>query len=157
MIRPHGVRGKIQVDCHGVAPQEVLTLTEVRIGPKVDHLTIYRVLRIKPYKGLLILELEGFSHELALASVGQTVWVDRAQLPPLEEGEYYWEDLVGLRLVTEGGEEGTVEAVLTTGSNEVLVCSCRGREILVPFIHDVVVRVDLDQGLLVIRALDQWM
>ncbi len=146
------------MDCHGVVAQEILTLTEVRIGPKSDHLTAYRVLRIQPYKGLLILELEGFTHQVALSSLGQTVWVDRAQLPPLEEGEYYWEDLVGLRLVTEGGEEeGTVEAVMATGSNEVLVCSCREREILVPFIDDVVVRVDLDQGVVVIRALDQWM
>lgn len=146
------------MDCHGVVPQEILTLTEVRIGPKSDHLTAHRVLRIQPYKGLLIFELEGFTYKVALASAGQTVWVDRAQLPPLEEGEYYWEDLVGLRLVTEeGGEEGVVEAVMATGSNEVLVCSFRGREILVPFIDDVVVRVDLDQGRVIIRALEQWM
>ncbi len=146
------------MDCHGVVPQEFLTLTEVRIGPKREHLSAHRVVRIQPYKGLLILELEGFTHRAALASVGQTVWVDRSQLPPLEEGEYYWQDLVGLRLVTEEGEQqGTVEGVMATGSNEVLICRCKGGEILVPFIDDVVVRVDLDQGMVVIRPLDQWM
>jgi len=158
VIRPHGVRGKIQVDCQGVAPEEITALREVRIGPNRDQTNEHRVIRIQPHKGLLILELEGFTYEMALASAGQRVWVDRSQLPPLEEAEYYWDDLVGLRLVTEEGEEqGVVEGVVATGSNEVLVCRCADGEILVPFIQDVVVRVDLEDGRLVIRSPGKWM
>src|SRR5690606_14411485 len=46
--------------------------------------------------------------------------VRRAQLPATPEGEYYWRDLVGLRVVnTEGEVLGVVDHLLETGANDV--------------------------------------
>jgi len=83
--------------------------------------------------------------------IGRDIAVPRAELPTLPEGEYYWADLTGLRVVTaDGGDLGLVDHLFETGSNDVLVV--RGeRERLIPFLRgDVVKVVDLSRGLMVV-------
>ena len=73
--------------------------------------------------------------------------VRREQLPATGEDEYYWRDLIGLRVITVAGEElGIVDHLLETGANDVLVV--RGeRERLIPYAFgDVVTAVDLENG-----------
>ena len=71
--------------------------------------------------------------------------VDRSQLPVLAEDEYYWNDLIGLGVVTRDGKElGRVSGLMQTGTNDVLVVSGE-RERLIPFIREqVVLAVDAE-------------
>lgn len=87
--------------------------------------------------------------DLAREWVGADIVVERAQLPPLGAGEYYWTDLEGLEVRTPDGTSlGIVDHLLATGGNDVLVV--RGAvERLVPFVlGGVIKRVDLEQGLI---------
>ena len=62
----------------------------------------------------------------------------------MPDGEYYWCDLLGLRVVTvEGVELGTVAEIIDTGSNDVYVVRSAEREYLIPALADVVVAIDL--------------
>ena len=103
----------------------------------------------KQGKGLVAL-LPGFEdREQAIKLVGQQIFVERDQLPPTVEGEYYWTDLEGLEVHTTNGDVlGRVEKLMETGANDVLVI--RGeREHLVPFVQgQYVKRVDLEGGLI---------
>lgn len=76
---------------------------------------------------------------------------DRAQRPPLGAGEYYWDQLVGLAVLTEDGVSlGRVSSLLETGANDVLVVVGE-RERLIPFLPDaVIVSVDLAGGELIV-------
>ncbi|MDX1692349.1 MAG: ribosome maturation factor RimM [Ketobacteraceae bacterium] len=81
---------------------------------------------------------------------GQLV-VPREQLAPLEPGEYYWSDLIGLTVISERGEDlGKVDHLIETGANDVLVVkgtdnSIDQRERLIPYLPDqVVLEVNLD-------------
>ena len=79
--------------------------------------------------------------------IGNDIAICRNQLPTADTGEYYWADLVGLRVRTvEGVELGTVDHLMETGANDVLVV--RGdRERLIPFVRGPVIReVDLEHG-----------
>lgn len=83
--------------------------------------------------------------------LGADIAVDRDQFGPAETGEYFWVDLVGLRVVNrEGVELGTVDRLFETGANDVLVV--RGeRERLIPFVMDqVVIEVDLQRRILTV-------
>lgn len=96
----------------------------------------------------IVARLEGFEDRDAAAQLlEQSVCIDRAQLPPAEEGSYYWADLEGLEVVTERGEAlGRVSHLFRTGANDVLVTEGE-RERLIPFIQGEVVReVDLKGG-----------
>ena len=74
---------------------------------------------------------------------GREVAVSRGEFPAAGENEYYWTDLIGLKVVNEAGEDlGTVSRVLETGANDVLVVE-GDRERLIPFIADVVKQVDV--------------
>ena len=77
---------------------------------------------------------------------GKEVAVSRGEFPAAGENEYYWADLIGLRVVNEAREElGTVSRVLETGANDVLVVEAANekRERLIPFIAEVVKQVDM--------------
>ena len=97
----------------------------------------------------LVASFEGVAdRDGAEALAGRAIAVSRAQLPEPEEDEWYWVDLVGLRVVTTGGLElGRVDHLVETGANDVLVVQ-GDRERLIPFLPgDVVTRVSPEQGL----------
>ena len=85
--------------------------------------------------------------EQARALVGADIAVERSQLPALTDDEYYWNDLVGLGVVTRDGRElGQVTGLMETGANDVLVVGGE-RERLIPYIPgQVVLCVDTRAG-----------
>jgi 16S rRNA processing protein RimM len=96
----------------------------------------------------LVAELPGVEdRETARSLVEMEIAVHREQLAELAGDEYYWSDLVGLDVVTVTGVAlGTVDRLIETGANDVLVVSGE-RERLVPFVMGrYVIRVDLDAG-----------
>ena len=85
----------------------------------------------------------------ALALMNCEIGVRRDQLPEPAPGEYYWNDSLGLNVVTLHNEPlGKVDHLMETGANDVLVVS-GDRERLIPFVlGEVVKRVDLDAGVI---------
>ncbi|MDX9873486.1 MAG: ribosome maturation factor RimM [Spongiibacteraceae bacterium] len=116
----------------------------------------------RPHGKGLIIKLEGVeSPEAARALSNCELAVEQGALPELEEGEFYWYQLVGLQVVIERAGEaplliGVVDHLLETGANDVLVVKpCEGsidqRERLLPYLPgDVVRQVDLDNGVLTV-------
>ncbi|GEL06870.1 ribosome maturation factor RimM [Salisediminibacterium halotolerans] len=85
--------------------------------------------------------------------------IDASQLgdDELESNEYYFRDIIGLHVVSEDGEEiGTITEILTPGANDVWAVkqAKSGKEILIPYISDVVKHVDLEQGQVVIHLME---
>lgn len=83
---------------------------------------------------------------------GTEIYVPRSALPPPSEGEYYWVDLEGLRVVTvDGVDLGTVSHLFATGANDVLVARDDERERMIPFvIPQYVVSVDFQARLVTV-------
>lgn len=94
----------------------------------------------------VVAHLAGYnSPEQARQLTGKKIAIKRAQLPVLQEGEYYWSDLVGLTVVNQNGETlGTVLYVMETGANDVVVIKSQGKEHAIPYLPGkVITRVDL--------------
>lgn len=92
----------------------------------------------------------------ARAWIGADIAVERAALPELEPGEYYWSDLEGLAVVSTSGEPlGSVDHLIETGAHDVLVLD---GDKLIPFAPGEVVReVDLEAGRIVVDwSSDYW-
>jgi 16S rRNA processing protein rimM len=89
--------------------------------------------------------------ETAQSLANIEIGVDLSVFPQLEEGDYYWHDLIGCNVVNlEGYAMGTVTEMMETGSNDVLVVRANSKdafgkqERLIPFLYEQVVkRVDL--------------
>jgi 16S rRNA processing protein RimM len=90
-----------------------------------------------------LLRLEGVgSRAAAEALKGEPILVARELAPPLEEDEWWAEDLVGLRVVDGTREVGVVERVLSLPSCDVLEVG----ELLIPLVSDAVRDVDVSAG-----------
>lgn len=109
---------------------------------------LYRVAEGRVHGKGIVVRLDGVAdREQARALLGCDISVERHQLPPLAEGEFYWVDLLGLEVVTVTGVVlGAVTDFIETGANDVLVV--RGeREHLVPYLPEqVVTAVDRAAG-----------
>lgn len=88
--------------------------------------------------------------ELAKTYTNDTIAIEREQLPPLPLNEYYWTDLIGLRVVNQDGADfGIVDSLFETGSNDVLVIHGE-RQRLVPYLPAVIKHIDLTQRIMTI-------
>ncbi|MEY4767901.1 MAG: hypothetical protein RL637_540 [Pseudomonadota bacterium] len=95
----------------------------------------------------LVARVKGINdRSLAEALRGYQIWIDQQLLPVLDEGEYYWRDLIGLQVENLDQESfGIVDSLIETGANDVLVVrNAEGRERLIPFVQGQFVRhIDL--------------
>jgi len=83
------------------------------------------------------------------------VLIDPADLPPLEADEYYWQDILGMRVVSETGEDvGTIKEIVPTGSNDVYVVQKGAQEFLIPATKDVIMSIDIEAHTMVIHPLE---
>lgn len=87
--------------------------------------------------GMPVLKLASVTtREQAMALVGARLWLSEDALPALPSGEYYWFQLVGMRVRdTQGAEVGRVLHVQRAGAHDLLEVSGPGGRALVPFVR----------------------
>lgn len=74
---------------------------------------------------------------------GYTVEVPRAAFPPVADDEFYWTDLIGMRVNNRAGEQlGEVVKLMQTGAHDVLVVHGVFGEKLIPFVSHFIDSVD---------------
>lgn len=143
----YGVQGWVRVHSHTQPRESILGYTPwhiLRGGVWEER----GVLAGRRHGKTVVARLDGCEdRDMARELIGAEVYVPRQALGSPGEGEYFWADLVGLRVVTTGGADlGRVDALMETGANDVLVVK-GDRERLVPFLVEQVVKaVDLDAG-----------
>ncbi len=104
-----------------------------------------KVLGAKVHGKVVIAKLEGVADRTAAEKLkGQLIAIPRAELPQQDEDEYYWTDLIGMTVRNLQDEVlGSVENLLETGANDVLVVQGEHGQLLIPFIASVAQEVDL--------------
>jgi len=82
---------------------------------------------------------------LAEMLVRSEIMVPAVELPALKQGEYYWRDLEGLKVINHNGVAlGVIDYLFETGSNDVMVVK-GDKERFIPFLlDDVILRIDLN-------------
>lgn len=93
--------------------------------------------------------------EAAAKYRGSMISAVNALLPPLRKHEYYYEQIIGLSVITtEGTLVGTVSEIFETGSNDVYVVTGPEREYLIPAISDVVREIQLKHRRIIIQVIN---
>ena len=136
---PYGVLGWLRVQPYSELPD---ALAQHRIWQVAGEQYVLEAARV--HSGTLLAKLAGIeTPEAARALKGAIVGIARSALPKLPSGEYYWSDLVGLRVVNTRGELlGVVDEVSSNGAHEVLRVA--GEQVrLLPWVGSVVKRIDL--------------
>ena len=141
----HGIRGELRLKLFTESAESLARHATVFVGGRE-----YRLESAKLSGKTTIARLGGISDRSAAEALrGSLVEVDRSALPPLEEGEYYHADLIGLPCVDRSGEPlGSVAAVENFGAGDLIeVESADGKRSLVPFRAGI---ADLEQARVVI-------
>ncbi len=151
-----GLKGRIRAVSYLEYNDKLQGLDEIYIGYGNEKKGPFKLKGIQSRGKGFILEIEGVENpHSAKALVGCHLLIPKDKLEELPEGEYYWRDMIGLKVVTEEGSIlGVIEAVFPTGSNDVYVCKGGTREFLLPGIADVIRRVDIDRGTMVVKLLE---
>lgn len=100
-------------------------------------------------RGALLALKDVTSRDQAKLLVGSELYIERAALPGLEEGNYYWFDLIGLNVYTSDDRYlGRLDSIIETGANDVYVVKNDESEILVPALKSVVRSIDIESKIM---------
>lgn len=153
VIKPHGVAGEVRVELMTDRPERFGWLEAIYVGEHNPRRV--GVISARRHGDYVLLRLDGYPTRTEAELLrNELLQVPEAEAIPLEEGEYFLHQLLGLEVVTESGRSlGRLTSVLETGANNVFVIDGAGGELLVPDIPDVVREVDVAGGRIVIRPL----
>ena len=146
IIGAKGLAGAVRV--------ELLTDWPERIEPGAElwlegSPTPMRIRRIETGGRLTVLHLDGIATRDAAGQLSGRYLEAPAQ--PLPDETYYWDDLVGLRVEEpDGTAVGELVEVFRAGGAEVYRIVGDGAERLVPGLRSAVVRIDLEENLMVV-------
>ena len=155
--RVHGIKGLITVHSYTEPRENILNYNNWHffIDKRWQPLS---VLQIEVNDKHILARIAGFAErEEASQLTHVKIGVPKEALPELSEGEFYWNQLIGLSVFnTEGVALGTIAEIMPTGSNDVLVVK-KEHTILIPYLPgDTIIEVDLKQQKMIVAWDEDW-
>lgn len=141
----HGVRGEVRLKLFSEKAENLARHRNLIVGGAAR-----RLLSIREGSNTAVARFEGIGDRAAAEAIrGALVEVERSDLPPLEEGEYYHADLVGVAAVDQSGNAiGTILGVDNYGAGDLLEIELEdGKRSLIPFRQGI---ADLADGKVVV-------
>ena len=91
--------------------------------------------------------------EMARKLTNTIIAMHSSMLPPLQQDEYYWSDLIGLTIIDQHGQSlGTVSYLMATGANDVLIVQHGTKEYAIPYLpQEVITSIDLAQHVIYVN------
>ena len=153
----HGIRGGLKVRSHTRPVEQIFEYPAWKVGRAGEP--GWKTVEVSSFRRIgkhLVVQLHGYcDREAAQGLIGCQIAVERSRLEVLQSGEFYWADLIGLRVVNRQNIElGQLTSMLETGANDVAVVTSGERgeraERLLPWVPQVIVKVDLEAGVLTV-------
>jgi len=104
----------------------------------------------------VLIKLKGIdTPEEAERLKGELIEIPEDELVPLDAGEYYWFQLIGLEVFTEEGEYlGVLEEIIDTSAHDVYVVRDKEKEILLPAIRQVIKEISLSAKRMIVHLIE---
>lgn len=159
IVNTHGIKGEVRVISRTDFPEERYAVgSELAIFlPKSQTPIPVTVASHRRHKNFDLLTFEGYPTINDVERFRDGILkVAEEQLTDLEEGEFYYHEIIGCRVVTDQGEDiGTVTEIIETGANDVwAVTPKEGKPHYIPYIEDIVKEVDLDNKVITIEIME---
>ena len=152
IVGTHGLRGEVRIDPWCDSTEFLCKFKRLYYADGTE----IQVVSARPHKNIAIVLFKGItSVEQAEVLRGKVVYIDRKDVR-LPKNTYFIQDIIGLKAVDAdtNKEYGEVTDVMKTGANDVYQITKDGKDYLIPVIPDVVIKTDIENGILTIRPLE---
>jgi 16S rRNA processing protein RimM len=159
IVNTHGIRGEVRVISKTDFPEQRYKVgnTLYLFMPGATKPIELTVKTHRTHKNFNLLTFEGVENINEVEKFRDGILkVPESQLGNLEKDEYYYHEIIGCLVATTCGKEiGKVTEILSPGANDVWVIkSPGGKEILIPYIEDVVKKVDVKEKVILIEPME---
>lgn len=159
IVNTHGIRGELKIvpQTHFADERFAKGSELVFVEPDKGLVLSVIVQSAREHKGMFIVKFDGFDNINDVEKYkGWLLKVSENYLSELDEGEYYYHEIVGCEVRTEDGEVlGTIKEILSPGANDVWVVKRpNGKELLLPYIDEVVLDVNIADKKVLVHLLE---
>lgn len=157
LSRVHGIRGALFFHPDLEGSETILACEALSVGKDATALRSLEVESIRPNPSGFLIQLKGIGDRDAAETLkGLSVFVPRSALPPLEEGEFFADDLIGLSVRTPDGQTvGVVAQLIDTGGVPVLEVVQDERSWQIPLADPFIERIDTEAGYVIATPIDE--
>lgn len=151
IVGVHGLKGVVKIFSYAESADRFTSGMLLHLKDSHGNGFALKVVWAKPHSKTILLSLEGIRNcGQAEELIGSELFIEKAALEALEEGTYYWVDLMGLSVYSLTGDYiGKVSSIVQTGSNDVYVVKridgTTEIEVLIPALASVVKEIDLNE------------
>lgn len=144
VLRPHGLEGVLRIQSYAHSEASFLDAGTISLRTPDGRYREYDVVSVKIHGNIHLMELDGLNTvEAAEIYRGADILVKKESLPPKADEEYFWYELIGLRVFLKTGRYlGEIKQILPTGGSDIYVVREGKREYLIPATHEVVEEID---------------
>jgi 16S rRNA processing protein RimM len=159
IVNTHGIRGEVRVISRTDFPEERYKIgNTLYVEKESGELTPVTIEAHRKHKQFDLLTFEEYKNiNQVVPFKGLLLKVPKDQAVSLDEGEFFYRDIIGCSVYTLEGEElGKVKEILSPGANDVWVVKRKGfgADILIPYIPSVVKTVDIENKKITIEPLE---
>jgi 16S rRNA processing protein RimM len=155
VLRPHGLEGLLRVQSFSQSAASLINAESVLFKLKTGENQHLGVISARPHKNVFLVKLDGLTDiNQAEPFRGAEIYISKDALVR-EEGEYFWFELLGLKVFTSDDEFlGVVSQIIPSGNSEIYVVKNGDREVLLPATREVVNHIDLENGKMMVSVLE---
>lgn len=148
VVKSHGIKGEVAVEVTTDDPDVHFAVGETLTGKQAGKEVELTVKTMRPHQKRLLVSFEEIPDRTAADSLRGMKFFAEPLEHDAEEDGYYDHELTGLEVHMDGARIGRVTGVMDTPNRKILEVDYQGREVLIPFVADIVPEVDLDNGYL---------
>lgn len=158
IINTHGIKGEVRVMVTSdFADERFAKDSRLFLEQPAGEPLELRVEAARPHKGAMLVKFVGYDNiNDVQAFRGHQLLVAAEDQQPLADGEYYYHQIIGLKVVTTDGRDlGKISEIMSPGANDVWVVQRPDKgELLLPKIDDVIKQVDLANQVVTVELME---
>ena len=156
IIKPKGIKGEIKIIPLTNSPERFRLLNEISVIEKNGKSATFEIEKVVVTNKTVNLKLKGIdTRNQALELKNKEIVINESQKFPLQEGDYYIYQIIGLKAVNEQGEFlGEVTDVLKNPGNDVFIIKKDNKEYLIPAVKEIITKIDLKKGKIIIKQIE---
>jgi len=161
--RAFGLRGELRIYPYNPLSDSLEQIKTIYLGSSDNkEIKEVKIINLRRHKDFFLVQLEGIEDRTQAERFRNwKVLVNKDLLPALPEGEYYWFQLIGLKVFLENEQEvGEVIRIEETnsqlGGNDILVVEHNGEEVMLPFCATVIKKVEIEQKRIIVSGFENY-